>query len=98
MKNKVLMITQNIVIFVKKSSVLKRIMKKYVIKITTQMNIEEPQISLVNEYQLDPAYFVSTPSLAFEAMLKILNAKIELFTDINMLLVTENGIRGGLRK
>ena len=50
----------------------------------------------LNEYQLDPAYFVSTRSLAFEAMLKIRNAKIELFTDINMLLVTENGIRGGL--
>ena len=29
-------------------------------------------------------------------MLKITNAKIELFTDINMLLMTENGIRGGL--
>ena len=32
----------------------------------------------LKEYQLDPAYFVSTPSLASEAMLKITKAKIEL--------------------
>ena len=50
----------------------------------------------LKEYQLDPAYFVSTPSLAFEAMLKITKAKIELFTDIDMILMTEKGIRGGL--
>ena len=28
----------------------------------------------LKEYQLDPAYFVSTPSLAFESMLKITKA------------------------
>ena len=50
----------------------------------------------LKEYQLDPAYFVSTPSLALEAMLKITNAKIELFTNIDMVLMTEKGIRGGL--
>ena len=47
----------------------------------------------LQEYQLDPAYFVSTPSLVFEAMLKITKVKIELFTDINMVLMTEKGIR-----
>ena len=41
----------------------------------------------LKEYQLDPAYFVSTPSLANEAMLKITKAKIELLTDINMVLM-----------
>ena len=50
----------------------------------------------LKEYQLDPAYFVSTPSLAFKAMLKLTRAKIELFTDIDILLMTEKGIRGGL--
>ena len=50
----------------------------------------------LKEYQFDPAYFVLTPSLALEAMLKITKAKIELFTDINMVLMTEKGIRGGL--
>ena len=50
----------------------------------------------LKEYQLDPAYFLSTPNSAFEAMLKITKAKIELFTDINMVLMTERRIRGGL--
>ena len=50
----------------------------------------------LEEYQLDPAYFVSTPSLVFEAMFKITKVKIELFTDINMVLMTEKGIRHGL--
>ena len=48
------------------------------------------------EYQLDPAYFVSTPSLALEAKSKITKAKIELITDINIVLMTEKGIHGGL--
>ena len=47
-------------------------------------------------YGLDPTYFVSAPSLVFEAMLKITKAKIELFTDIDMVLMTEKAIRGGL--
>ena len=50
----------------------------------------------LKEYQLDPAYFVSTPSLALEAMLKITKVQIKLFTDINMVLMIEKGIRGGL--
>ena len=50
----------------------------------------------LEEYQLHPAYFVSTPSLVFEAMFKITKVKIELFTDINMVLMTEKGIRRGL--
>ena len=50
----------------------------------------------LKEYQLDPAYFVSTPSLANEAMLNITKAKIELLTGINMVLMNEKGIRGVL--
>ena len=50
----------------------------------------------LQEYQLDLAYFVSTPSLANEAMLKTTKAKIELLTDISMVLMIEKGIRGGL--
>ena len=48
------------------------------------------------EYQLDPAYFVSTPNLTNEVMLKITKAKIELLKDINMVLMIEKGICGGL--
>ena len=50
----------------------------------------------LNHYQLDPTYFVSTPGLALEAMLKITKVKIELLTDIDMVLMVENGIRVGL--
>ena len=50
----------------------------------------------LKEYELDPTYFVSTPGLALEAMLKITKVKIELLTDIDMVLMVENGIRGGL--
>ena len=47
-------------------------------------------------YKLDPAYFVATPSLAFQAMLKVTKAEIETFTDIDMILMAEKEIRGGL--
>ena len=50
----------------------------------------------LKEYQLDPACYVSTPSLAYDAMLKITGAKIELFTDIDMVLITTKRIRSGL--
>ena len=50
----------------------------------------------LKEYDLDPTYYISTPGLAFDAMLKVTKAKIELFTDIDMVLMTEKGIRGGL--
>ena len=50
----------------------------------------------LKEFQLDPAYFVSAPSFACESMLKITKAKLELYTDRDMLLMAEKGIRGGI--
>ena len=50
----------------------------------------------LKDHDLDLTCFVSTPSLAFEAMLKITKVKIELLTDIDMVLVSEKPIRGGL--
>ena len=50
----------------------------------------------LKDYDLDPTYFVSAPSLAFEAMLKMTKVKIELLTDIDMILMTEKAIRGSL--
>ena len=47
-------------------------------------------------YQLDPAYFVSAPGLAWQACLKKTNVNLELLRDINMLLMIEKGIRGGI--
>ena len=47
-------------------------------------------------YQLDPAHFLSAPGLAWQACLKKTNVRLELLTDINMLLMIESGIRGGI--
>ena len=38
-------------------------------------------------YQLDPAKFISAPGLAWQAALKKNVAKLELLTDIDMLLI-----------
>ena len=47
-------------------------------------------------YELDPAKFLSAPGLAWQAAFKKTNAKLDLLTDINMLLMLEKGIRGGI--
>ena len=46
-------------------------------------------------YQLDPEKFLSAPGLAWKAALKKTEVKLELLTDIDMLLMVEKGIRGG---
>ena len=38
-------------------------------------------------YGLDPSYFLSAPGLAWQACLKKTEVKLELLTDINMLLM-----------
>ena len=47
-------------------------------------------------YELDPAHFLSLPGLAWQACLKKTNMKLELLTDYDMLLMVEEGIRGGI--
>ena len=47
-------------------------------------------------YHLDPVKFLSAPGLAWEAALKMTEVKLELLTDIDMLLMVEKGIRGGI--
>ena len=47
-------------------------------------------------YELDPAHFLSGPGLAWQACLKKTKVELELLTDIDMLLMIENGIRGGI--
>ena len=50
----------------------------------------------IKVYQLDPAHFLSLPGLAWQACLKKTNVKLELLTDYDMLLMVEEGIRGGI--
>ena len=47
-------------------------------------------------YELDPVHFLSAPGLAWQAALKKTKVKLDLLTDIDMLLVVEKGIKGGL--
>ena len=50
----------------------------------------------VEIYGLDPFHFLSAPGLARQACLKKTNVKLELLTDIDMLLMIEARIRGGI--
>ena len=50
----------------------------------------------INVYKLDPAHFLSLPGLAWQACLKKTNIELELLTDYDMLLMVEEGIRGGI--
>ena len=50
----------------------------------------------LNEYGLDPAHLLSAPGLAWQACLKKTKVELELLADIDMLLVIEKGIRGGI--
>ena len=45
-------------------------------------------------FELNPAHFLSAPGLAWQACLKNTGVELELFTNIDMLLMVEKGIRG----
>ena len=47
-------------------------------------------------YELDPAHFLSALGLAWQTCLKKTEVKLELLTDVDMLLMVEKGIRGGI--
>ena len=50
----------------------------------------------VKIYHLDPVNFISDAGLAWQEALKNINTKLELLTDIGMLLMVEKGIIGGI--
>ena len=52
----------------------------------------------LKECELDTAHLLSLPGLAWQACLKKTNIELELLTDFDMLLMVEEGIRGGIRK
>ena len=47
-------------------------------------------------HELDPAHFLSFPGSAWQACLKKTNIILELLIDYDMLLMVEEGIRGGI--
>ena len=47
-------------------------------------------------YGLDPVYYFTAPQLAWDACLKMTSVKLELLSDEDMLLMIEEGIRGGI--
>ena len=50
----------------------------------------------LKEYELYPAHFLSLPGLAWQACLKKTNIELELLTEYDMLLMVEEGVRGGI--
>jgi len=47
-------------------------------------------------YGLDPAHYYTAPGLSWDAAFKHTKAKIECFTDYEMVLFIEKGMRGGI--
>ena len=50
----------------------------------------------MNHYGLDPVWYFSAPGLDWNATLKITKVQIELLSDLDLLLMIESGIRGGI--
>ena len=47
-------------------------------------------------YELDPSHFLSAPGLAWQVCLKKTEVELELLTNIDMFLMVEKGIQGGI--
>jgi hypothetical protein len=52
-------------------------------------------VSMAN-YCLDPAHYLTTPSLTWDACLKFTKVELELITDPEKFLFFESGMRGGI--
>lgn len=52
-------------------------------------------ICMIN-YEVDPAHYLTVPSLTFDAMLKYTKIELELISDYDMYMMIEKGIRGGI--
>ena len=47
-------------------------------------------------YKLDPCHYFTSPGLSLDAMLKMIDIKLELIVDIDMFQFIEKGLRGGI--
>ena len=46
----------------------------------------------MTNYELDPAHYYTAPGLAWDAALKVTDVSLELLSDMDMLLIIEEGI------
>ena len=59
---------------------------------------EEHRRVCMKAYGLDPAHYLTAPSLSWDALLKYTGRELELLTDIDMYLFIERGLRGGISR
>ena len=57
---------------------------------------ENFRVNCLKHYKLDPAHYYTSPGLAWDACLKETGQKLELISDYDMLMMFEQGIRGGI--
>ena len=57
---------------------------------------EEFRKICMENYSLDPAWYYTSPGLSWDALLKYSKVQLELLSDLDMLLLFEKGIRGGV--
>jgi len=50
----------------------------------------------MKEYKLDPAWYYTAPGIAWDAALKYTKVKLELLSDVDMLLMVQSGTRRGI--
>ncbi len=50
----------------------------------------------MKDYGLDPVYYYTLPNFAWDTMLKITNIKLDRLTDMEMYVMIEKGLRGGI--
>jgi hypothetical protein len=57
--------------------------------------IEKFRMPYLEVFELDPLHVYSTSGVTWNCGLKYTNIKLELFTDVNMKMMTKKGMRGG---
>ena len=57
---------------------------------------ENFRATCLKHYKLDPAYYFTSPGLAWDACLKETGQEFQLLHDYDMLMMFEKGIRGGI--
>jgi len=58
--------------------------------------MEQFRSTCMTAYGLDPLHSYTTPGLSYQSMLKQTKCTLELITDVDMALMIEEGVRGGL--